>query len=81
MKLHSMKEKVTAGVLALLLGGFGIHRFYLGQTGLGILYLLFFWTLIPGIAAFIDGLIFLTESDESFNAKYNPKKKKQVTVK
>ncbi len=66
-----MKEKVTAAILAFVLGGFGIHRFYLGQTALGFLYLLFFWTFIPAIAAFIDFIIFLTESEESFNAKYN----------
>ena len=66
-----MKERIPAGVIALFLGGLGIHRFYLGQAGLGILYLLFCWTLIPSVAAFIDGLIFLTESDESFNSKYN----------
>ena len=70
-KLNTMREKTTAGIFALLLGAFGVHRFYLGQTGLGILYLLFFWTLIPGVAAFIDGIIFLTETDESFNQKYN----------
>ena len=34
-----MKNRVTAGVLALLLGGLGVHRFYLGQTGKGILML------------------------------------------
>lgn len=42
-----MKSKTTAIVLCFFLGGFGIHRFYLGQTGLGILYLIFFWTFIP----------------------------------
>lgn len=66
-----MKEKVPAGVFALVLGSIGVHRFYLGQIGLGILYLLFCWTFIPAFIAFIDGIIFLTESEESFNKKYN----------
>ena len=67
-----MKNKTTAGIFALVFGGLGVHRFYLGQKGLGILYLLFFWTLIPTIVAMIDGIVFLTQDDEKFNKKYNP---------
>ena len=66
-----MKSKATAALLAFFLGGFGVHRFYLNQTGLGFLYLLFFWTLVPAIIAIVDFVIFLTMSDEKFNAKYN----------
>src|SRR5690554_3028666 len=40
----SNKSKTTAGLLAIFLGAFGIHKFYLGRTGMGILYLLFCWT-------------------------------------
>lgn len=69
-----MKNKTTAGILALFLGGLGVHRFYLGQTGLGILYLVFFWTFIPAFVALIDGIIFLTQEDSKFNEKYNPGK-------
>ncbi|MFP4038497.1 MAG: NINE protein [Candidatus Nanohaloarchaea archaeon] len=64
------KDRLTAGIFALLLGSFGAHKFYLGNTGLGILYLCFFWTGIPGLIGFIEGLIYLTKSDEEFNAKY-----------
>ena len=67
-----MKNKTTAGLLALFLGWFGVHRFYLGQTGRGILYLLFSFTVIPLIIALVDGIIFLTQSEEDFNKKYNP---------
>ena len=66
-----MKSKVAAGVLGIVLGGFGVHRFYLGQVGLGILYLLFFWTGIPWIIGWVDGIIMLTADDDAFNFKYN----------
>ena len=66
-----MKSKTTAAILAFFLGGIGIHRFYLGQGGLGIAYLLFCWTFIPAIIAIIDFIIFLTMDEDKFNAKYN----------
>ncbi len=66
-----MKSKTTAGIFALFLGGIGVHRFYLGQVGLGVLYLLFCWTFIPAVVALIDGIIFLTMDDQKFNAKFN----------
>lgn len=66
-----MKSKTTTIILCFFLGGFGIHRFYLGQTGLGLLYLLFCWTFIPAFIAFIDFIGFLLMSEEQFNQKYN----------
>jgi TM2 domain-containing membrane protein YozV len=66
-----MKDKNTAAILAFTLGGIGVHRFYLGQTGMGIVYLLFCWTFIPAFAAFIEFIMLLTMSQEAFNAKYN----------
>ena len=67
----SIKNKTLAAILALFLGGLGIHKFYLGKTAAGILYLLFCWTLIPAILAFVDFLILIFMSDNNFNAKYN----------
>lgn len=69
--VRSPKSRITAGLLALFLGGFGIHRFYLGQPVLGILYLLFFWTFIPAMVAFVEALVFFFSSDAAFDAKYN----------
>jgi|L827metagenome_2_1110789.scaffolds.fasta_scaffold01071_8 TM2 domain-containing membrane protein YozV len=66
-----MKSKTTATVLCFFLGVFGIHRFYLGQTGLGILYLIFCWTFVPALIALIDFIGFLLMSEETFNQKYN----------
>lgn len=71
LTVRPYKSKTTAGLLALFLGGFGAHHFYLGRTGLGMLYLLFFWTLIPGFIAFFEALVYFFQSDASFNAKYN----------
>jgi TM2 domain-containing membrane protein YozV len=65
-----MKSKVTAGILAILLGGFGVHKFYLGKVGMGILYLVFCWTTIPSIIGLIEGIIYLTKTEEEFQRKY-----------
>ena len=65
-----MKSKVTAGVLAIVLGGLGIHKFYLGKIGMGILYLVFCWTGIPEIIGLIEGILYLTATDEEFQTKY-----------
>ncbi len=64
------KNRVTAGVLGILLGGFGIHKFYLGKIGWGIIYLVFFWTFIPTIIGLIEGIKYLAMSDNEFAAKY-----------
>ena len=64
------KDRTVAIVLAFLLGGLGVHRFYLGNVGLGLLYLLFCWTLIPAIAAMIEGIVFVSTSDVDFQRKY-----------
>jgi TM2 domain-containing membrane protein YozV len=50
------KTSTTAVLLSLFLGGLGVHKFYMGQTGLGMLYLVFCWTYIPAIIGFIEAL-------------------------
>lgn len=64
------KSRIAAALFAVFLGGFGAHKFYLGQVGLGIVYLIFFWTCIPAIIGFIEFILLLTMSDEAFNQKY-----------
>ena len=66
---RAAKSKTTAGVLGIRLGGLCIHRFYLGQWW-GIFYLLFCWTGIPTLIGLIEGIVFLTRSDEEWKAKY-----------
>jgi TM2 domain-containing membrane protein YozV len=65
----SRKSKTVAGILALFLGGLGIHRFYLGQW-IGLLYLLFCWTFIPSIIAFVEAIVFFVTSEEAWDQKY-----------
>ena len=50
----SRRDELVGVLLALFLGGLGLHHFYLRRTGLGILYLCFFWTGIPEIAGFVE---------------------------
>lgn len=64
------KTRVAAALFAFFLGGIGGHKFYLGQTGLGLLYLFFCWTFIPSLVAFIEFILLLTMSDAVFNQKY-----------
>lgn len=66
-----VKNKTTAGVLALLLGGIGVHKFYLGKTGMGILYICFCWTGIPAIAGLIEGISYLCASEKDFQIKHH----------
>lgn len=66
-----MKNKKTTAVLALLTGGIGVHKFYLGQVGKGLLCVLFFWTFIPFFVGFYDFIRFTRMSNEYFEVKYN----------
>jgi|YelNatPaOPRAMG01_1025707.scaffolds.fasta_scaffold13036_4 TM2 domain-containing membrane protein YozV len=59
-------KRITAGILGILLGGLGIHQFYLHNVGWGILMLIFCWTGIPAIIGLIQGILYLTETDEYF---------------
>lgn len=76
-----MKSKMVAGLLGIFLGSFGIHKFYLGYTTEGVIMLLV--TLLSGgtlsfimwIIGLIEGIIYLTKSDDDFQAIYGDSKK------
>jgi len=81
-----MKKKKTAGLLALLFGAFGVHRFYLGERVKGFLHLGLFMIMmvatveenapfifLPVILGFIDSVLFFVKPTEEFDEKYNAK--------
>jgi hypothetical protein len=61
------RDEVMGILLALFLGGFGIHHFYLRRTGLGILYACLSWTPIPWVLGFIE-CFFMPGRVREFNA-------------
>ena len=69
-------KKVAAGILGILLGALGIHKFILGYTKEGVIMLLVtvltfgFGGFVMGIIGLIEGIIYLTKSDEEFDATY-----------
>lgn len=78
---RAIENKTAAGLCGILLGGFGIHKFLLGFTNPGLIMLLT-TVLSCGIAApimwtigLIEGIIYLTKSDEDFYQTYVVEKK------
>lgn len=66
------KSKGAATLLALTLGGVGAHRFYLGQPKVGLVMLLFCWTMVPAFVGFVDFLRYVFMSDRRFATLYEP---------
>jgi hypothetical protein len=61
------RDEIVGILLALFLGTFGAHHFYLRRTGLGILYCCFFWSGVPAILGFIE-CFFMPGRIREFNA-------------
>ena len=70
-------KKIVSGILAILIGSLGIHKFYLGYTTEGIIQLILSIVTcgLAGIVPFIEGIIYLTKSDEEFYQTYQVGKK------
>ncbi|MBT4733729.1 MAG: NINE protein [Candidatus Marinimicrobia bacterium] len=77
IKKSDADKKTTAGVLGIILGGLGIHRFILGDVTGGILRIII--TVITcgvgSLIGFVEGIIYLTKSDEEFVQTYIVEKK------
>ncbi len=67
----AVKSQTVAALLTAFLGGFGIHRFYLGKPVSGIFYLLFCWTGIPSLIAIFEVFIITFMSQAKWADKYN----------
>jgi len=69
-------KKIVAGILGILLGSLGIHKFYLGYTTAGIIMILItvltcgLGGAVMGLIGLIEGIIYLTKTDEEFVATY-----------
>lgn len=73
---QSGKSRGVAGLLAIFLGAFGIHYFYLGKTFAGVLFLLItllscgVLSVFTGMFSLVQGIVFFTLSQEQFESKY-----------
>lgn len=74
-------KKVIAGILGILLGALGVHKFVLGYTTEGLIMLLVtlltcgFGGAVMGIIGLVEGILYLTKSDEEFVQTYIAQKK------
>ena|SRR5215203_98160 len=68
-------KKLTAGICALLVGWLGVHKFILGYTTEGIIQLVLGFCGVGWIIGIIEGIIYLTKSDEEFVRTYIQNKK------
>ncbi|HET6573678.1 MAG TPA: NINE protein [Fimbriiglobus sp.] len=68
---HDVESKrIVAGVLAIVIGGLGVHKFILGYTSAGIIQILLSCVGVGGIIGLVEGIIYLTKTDEEFIQTY-----------
>jgi TM2 domain-containing membrane protein YozV len=71
-------NRVTLGVVAILVGWLGIHKFMLGQTTAGIIMLLislFTCGMVSSVIGLVEGILYLTKSDAEFYQTYEVERK------
>lgn len=63
-----MKNRILAGILAILWGTFGVHKFYIGKTQSALLCIVFCWSLVPTVMGIVEGIKYLRcPSDQYFH--------------
>lgn len=68
-------SRTVAGILGILLGGFGAHRFYMGDMTGGIIRLVLSCLCVGGVIGLIEGIMYLLKTDEEFYQIYVVEKK------
>lgn len=63
-------SRISAAIIALFLGGVGIHHLYLKRNFWFVLYFVFSWTFVPLVISFFEGLNFLFMSDKTFYERH-----------
>ncbi len=65
-------KKVIADILGILLGGFGVHKFFLGYTKEGVIQIVITFVTcgIGSLVGLVEGILYLTKSDDEFVATY-----------
>lgn len=85
--LYDERNNIIAGLLAIFLGTFGIHKFYLGNITMGIIYLIitlfgfilfFIPNIILGLVVLVEGILYFVTDNATFNEKYNKNYKKII---
>ena len=66
-----MRSRGIAILLALFLGWFGAHKFYLGRPVQGVFYFLFAETGLPWIIAIFEAIRYIFMTDCEFDMEYN----------
>jgi TM2 domain-containing membrane protein YozV len=69
---EQIDKKLVSGLLGILLGGLGVHKFYLGYTKEGIIQIVItiFTCGIGSVLGLIEGILYLTKSDAEFVSTY-----------
>ncbi len=67
----SGKNRGVATLVAVLFGGLGFHKFYLGSPIAGIIYLVFFWTFIPSLLGLMEGVWYAFMDEAEFQRRYS----------
>jgi len=67
-----MRNNIVAGLLAIFLGGLGIHKFYNGSVGWGIVYVVSIFVIpsASALVALVEGILYLVDVDR-YDRNYN----------